>query len=61
MNRSHGKQNLIDYMVEHQPTHLHELACRLKLAYPLSSPSAVSSLDFLWQVYHEGAGDDGGR
>ena len=55
-NMSHGGMNLIDYMVQHQPTHLHELACRLQLAYSNVAPSAVSALDFLWQVYHEGAG-----
>ena len=42
-----------------RPTHLHELACRLKLAYGLNlAPNAASALDFLWQVYNEGAGDE---
>ena len=42
-----------------RPTHLHELACRLKLAYgPNLAPNAASALDFLWQVYNEGAGDE---
>ena len=41
-----------------RPTHLHELACRLKLAYGGLAPSASSALDFLWQVYYEGAGEE---
>mmetsp|Transcript_27385 Transcript_27385/g.70896 ORF Transcript_27385/g.70896 Transcript_27385/m.70896 type:complete len:489 (+) Transcript_27385:109-1575(+) len=55
-NRSHKAQNLIDYMVKNQPRHLHEIACRLKLAYGNLCPGALDSLEFIWRVYHDGEG-----
>ena len=53
------KRNLIDYVAEKCPQHLHEIAMRLKLAYEgnfVFAEATVDSFDFLWQLYALGEG-----
>jgi len=54
-------ENLIDYAAKRCPQHLHEIACRLMLAYRESlklHPPARDSFEFIWRVFHDGEGLD---
>jgi len=58
-NLAMRKRNLIDYVAEKCPQHLHEIAMRLKMAYESTFTflePTVDSFDFLWRLYALGEG-----